>query len=179
MARNGDIDTKIIIFNGYPRSGKDTAADYLISMNDNIKKYTTVSLPKQYLMDINKYFGINGLKKDAKTRKCLSDIKDALTEWNDIPLKYLLNEIKEDNPEYAIVMCREPKEIEKIVKLYDASTVLFIRDNFYAEKASNHSDAEVMNYSYDYIIYNNSDLDNLYSSIDTLMSAIRRRKEDK
>lgn len=59
------------------------------------------------------------------------------------------------------VHCREPEEIARFVKDYDATTILICRPGTDNNEQSNHADNEVLNYSYDFHIFNDSTLDNL------------------
>lgn len=58
----------------------------------------------------------------------------------------------------VFVMCREPKEIQRIKDKYNALTVLIRREEMERQEQSNHADSEVFNYSYDLTIFNNSDI---------------------
>ena len=62
----------------------------------------------------------------------------------------------------SIMFCdvREPKEIERLKNELGAITVFIMREN-HELKISNHADADVENYKYDYYIYNNGTLEDL------------------
>ena len=156
---------KIIVINGSGTSGKDTLIEIMVSiLNKNIiiKNISTIDPIKK----IAKNIGWNE-KKDNKVRRLLSDLKDAMTRYNNFSFNYVKNEIDmlKESLEYLIfVHVRESKEIEKIVEYYDDIVTLLIRrpnnKNF-----DNHADEDVENYCYDYIIENNGTLDNLKESI--------------
>lgn len=164
---------KIVIINGFPRSGKSTFVGICknLSLQTNIfvREVSTVDFVK----DIATKCGWNG-EKDAKNRKFLSDLKDLLTEWNDIPIKDIKNSLKKfetflkvygnekiNNNSIFFIHCREPKEIERLKQELNAVTLLIVRDCELNKEQSNHSDSEVLNYKYDYVIGNNGTLQRL------------------
>ena len=104
--------------------------------------------------------------KTPKNRAFLSDLKDLLTEWGDVPFEdikrratlFNAKAISYDFNTDAVVVfvhCREPREIIKFVKEMGAKTLLIRREVVESNEQSNHADAEVFNYIYDYIIENN------------------------
>ena len=126
---------------------------------------STVDLVKE----VGKFCGWNG-QKAPKDRKFLSDLKDILTQWDDVPYKDIASsydECKEiwKHLEYSeencilFVMCREPEEIQKFVDRLGAKTLLVIRETVDETAQSNHADKEVLNYNYDITILNNGTLD--------------------
>lgn len=105
--------------------------------------------------------------KTPRNRKFLSDLKDLLTEWNDVPYQKILDHI-EYMQEFGrlydwilFVDCREPKEIQKLKERLNATTVLVRRLGDEVNETSNHADANVFEYEYDYIIKNYGDLSDL------------------
>jgi hypothetical protein len=102
--------------------------------------------------------------KTLENRKFLSDLKDLLTKWNDVPYKTIINRAKTlpDNLDWIMfVDCREPAEIQKLKEGLNATTVLIRRPGDEETETSNHADAEVFSYNYDLTIFNNSDIINL------------------
>ena len=90
-------------------------------------------------------FGWNG-EKEPKDRKMLSDLKDLLTEWNDYSFKDISCRIKRYGqiPNSVIfVDCREPKEIDRLVKKFNAKSLLVRRDNIDELEYGNHADDDV------------------------------------
>lgn len=158
---------KYFIINGRPRSGKDTFVNFcleelgafgkLISTVDFVKKIATKCGWDR--------------TKTPKNRKFLSDLKDLLTNWGDVPYKKTLQEIdmfKFDLDYWDVsdkgvvfIMCREPKEIERFERELNAKSVLIQRASVEFEQQSNHADSEVLNHKYDYIIENNGTVDEL------------------
>ena len=96
----------------------------------------------------------------------LSDLKDLLTEWNDYPFKDISCRIKcyGQIPNSVIfVDCREPKEIDRLVKKFNAKSLLVRRDNIDELEYGNHADDDVFNYNYDIEINNSGTLEDLTS----------------
>lgn len=128
---------------------------------------STVDLVK----GVAKFCGWNG-QKTPKDRKFLSDLKDILTQWDDVPYKDIIDSYEgckkiwkqlgynEEKCLYFI-MCREPKEIQKFVDRIGAKTLLVRREAVEEIAQSNHADKEVFNYNYDFTIVNNGTLDEL------------------
>lgn len=79
---------KVIVINGYPRSGKDTFVSYCkdVLIRNGIPAYDFSTITPIKL--IARQFGWNG-QKDSASRKMLSDIRTALTEWNDYTFNYI------------------------------------------------------------------------------------------
>ena len=113
----------IYVINGSAQSGKDTFCQMVSKFTgENFTKvFSTVELVKQAARD----FGWDG-EKTARARKFLSDLKDLLTDWDDIPYKDIERKIRSANADWEyfgidtsrcaiFVMCREPEEIRKFV----------------------------------------------------------------
>ena len=73
---------RVIITNGYARSGKDEFAKIL---NDyiGVAKYSSIDCVRNGASEAGWYSG----GKSDKDRKFLSDLKKLLTDYNDIPLE--------------------------------------------------------------------------------------------
>ena len=110
--------------------------------------------------------------KTLKNREFLSNLKDLLTEWGDVPYNkivkeialfdYTLNQYDIDGDKgFVFVMCREPQEIKKFVDRLGAKTVCVRRKEAENAAVSNHADANVLDYEYDYYIDNNNTLEHL------------------
>ena len=158
---------KYFIINGKPRSGKDTFVNFCLEeLGAFGKLISTVDFVKKIATEC----GWDGTK-DLKNRKFLSDLKDLLTNWGDVPYKKTLQEIdmfKFDLDYWDVsdkgvvfIMCREPKEIERFERELNAKSVLIRRASVEFEQQSNHADSEVLNHKYDYIIENNGTIDEL------------------
>ena len=158
--------SKIFIINGPPRAGKDTFVDFCKEEIGNcfVLNISTVTLVKQ----LAKMAGWNG-EKTPENRRFLSDLKDLLTRWNDVPYNDMCKEIRGFNNELEqygcldkgiiFIHCREPFEINKFKERLGAKTILIDRNT--NERILNHADEDVYKFQYDYIIKNNNDLANL------------------
>lgn len=156
---------QIIIVNGMPTSGKSTFVEYCLKeLGCWGREISTVDFVK----DIAKQAGWNG-EKNLKNRKFLSDLKDLLTEWDDVPYKKIKQAYDAFNFELAqydvshhkaflFVHCREPQEIQKFKDRLNAVTVLIRREAVESNEQSNHADSEVFNFKYDAEITNNESL---------------------
>ena len=167
---------KIVVINGAPRSGKDTFVGFCL---DWLKEYGFAFSTVDYVKDIARECGWNG-EKTPKDRKFLSDLKDLLAEWNDVPYQMLRREIAKvrllaeqyniDHDKFIIfIHCREPQEIQRFVEEYDAITVLVRRFEVENLEQSNHADSEIFNYKYDIEVMNNSTLDELKNTAKTFL----------
>lgn len=166
---------KVYVVNGKAGAGKTTFEDFVIAkMGVYAMRVSTISFVKE----IAKQCDWDG-EKTPKSRKFLSDLKDLLTEWNDIPFKRVQQKIQSYlmtfeqfgiGTEKVVIFidCREPSEIDKIKKYYDGKAVCIMRkiDGY---NPSNHADADVDNYKYDIYIENDSDLKNLYHMAEKFM----------
>lgn len=160
---------KIVIVNGAPGSGKTTFENFCQEiMDDYCQMRSTVDLVKEIALF---YTGWNG-EKDLKSRKFLSDLKDLLTEFNDVPFNDIVrfknvweDELEmynvKDHPHILLVDSREPEEIMRFKRELGAVTVLIRRASAEMAETSNHADANVLNCDYDYEIDNNGSLDEL------------------
>lgn len=147
-------------------SGKDTFCSKVIDITT--PNYGVVLSTVDLVKEIAKDLGWNG-EKTPKDRKFLSDLKDILTEWDDIPIKDIERRI--DNFLYPIryygldekeavifIMCREPKEIDTMCKRLGAKSLIVRRTDAENSEKSNHADEEVLEYQYDIEIDNNGTL---------------------
>lgn len=169
------IKKYIFITNGMARSGKDTFAEYL---NDFVPtlKYSSIDKVK----DIAKQCGWDGTK-DEKSRKFLSDLKVLTSQFNDMPfqaIKTVVEQFKEDKEKRILLIdIREPTEIEKVKKTFNAKTIL-IKRNSVKNITSNMADANVFNYKYDYIIENNGTLDEFYWTVYKFVKDVLKKVEE-
>ena len=161
---------KIVIINGTGGSGKDTFVTMCKDAlgEDRVLNISTVDFVKE----VADFCGWDGTKT-SKNRKFLSDLKDLLTEWDNIPFNKVVDDIDawayeriadgEYEQSLVFVHCREPKEIEKFAEHYNIddekiTTLLIRREVAENVQQINHADNDVLNYSYDYTIYNNYSL---------------------
>ena len=155
---------QIVVINGAPTCGKDTfvklCQKYLLWCGN----FSTVDFVKE----VAAHAGWDGTKT-PHNRKFLSDLKDLLTEWNDVPfhkVEYEMMRYEKEAESYdfssddvlCFVHCREPWEIRKFVDILGAKTLLIRRPEVEENEQSNHADSEVFNYDYDYTIVNDGTL---------------------
>lgn len=151
---------KIYITNGSAGNGKDTFAEFL-DKYISVFKYSSVDLVKEM-------FEVAGVTKDDKTekkRRLWSDGKDLLTWYDDIPFKDITSVVtdfknNQIETEVLLIDIREPEEISRAVETFGAETILVHNPNV-ENVDSNHADANVERYKYDYIIRNGGTLKDL------------------
>ena len=152
---------KILIINGLPRSGKDTFCETAYYNRGLVYPISTIDRIKQIAL----FAGWSG-EKDAKGRKLLSDIKDALTLYNDLPRNYVLDYIRTktdwldntfmvgSNDAIFLVQSREPEDIKRWKELNGAKSLYISREDV-QQVWGNHADDNAADYGYDYYLTNN------------------------
>ena len=162
----------VVIINGFPRSGKSEFVKQCIAVThaEQVWEYSTVDFVKELATQC----GWDGTK-DAKNRKFLSDLKDLLTEWGNVPFKKACDVVTlhNTNAEYigstadkvvTFIHCREPQEIQKFVNYYGKAqchTLLIRRPTVENIEQSNHADSQVLQYVYDTMIENSGTIEDL------------------
>ena len=151
-------DLKIYVLNGSGGCGKDTFVDLCqIYSKYQIWHDSTIAPIKEVAAEL----GWNG-EKTEEYRKFLSDLKDISTKLFDTSFKYIESQIelaRYCKVNYIFIDCREPEEIERICKQFDAKSIYIDASKRNPIITSNHADANVMNYNYDYYIDNNGTLE--------------------
>ena len=160
---------KIVVVNGRPGSGK-TTFEYIIKkkMSAFCEMRSTVDLVKEIAIF---YAGWDG-NKDLKNRKFLSDLKDLLTKFDNVPFNDIVrykdiweSDMKRygviNHPHVLLVDSREPEEIQKFKDELGAVAVLIRRTEVENEETSNHAVANVFDFDYDWVIENNGSLEDL------------------
>lgn len=142
----------VIVINGKGASGKDTLCNFAA------KKYQCKNVSSiTPIKEIAQQGGWNG-QKDKKSRKFLADLKQIFIEYNDLPLKYLLEEYDaflKGSQEIMFVHIREPQEIEKFKQQTAQHCItLLIKGRKDNQAFGNASDDGVEQYEYDYIYEN-------------------------
>lgn len=161
----------IAIVNGSMGAGK-TSFESMVCRLVGENKFGYIVSTIDFVKDVARKCGWDGTKT-PENRKFLSDLKDLLTDWNDIPFKKVKEEVEtikyemevaDLDPEKSIIFidCREPKEIKRLCEELGAKSLLIRRATAENEKASNHADADVLNYNYDIVIENNGTIIDLY-----------------
>ena len=161
------MNKHIFVINGSGGVGKDTFCNLVDkASNGRCYTYSSVNAVKQ----VAQLCGWNGAKEE-RDRKFLSDLKDLLTEYNDLPFKDICSQIESfldaSKLEILFIHIREPKEIQKLVDKYPQVKTILISSMRVDHIASNHADAEVFNYEYDYYIHNDGSLDCLKERAET------------
>lgn len=161
------MDKEIFIINGMATSGKDTFIDMVeIALEDIDKRYWVESYSSvTRVKEIAAECGWNPEVKTEKDRKFMSDLKLLLTEYNDLPFRdikdvaesFLYNDF---NSKMLFIHIREPEEVIRASKEFNAYTILVKRDSV-KQITSNMADANVYNCNYDIIIDNNGTLEEL------------------
>ena len=166
---------KVVVVNGRPESGKTTfekkctelvSASSTFWFDENKRMIVDVISTVDFVKQIARECGWDGVKT-PENRKFLSDLKDLLTQWNDVPYQKIVDHIEYMNEfgrQYDWILfvdCREPAEIQKLKERLNATTVLVRRLGDETNVTSNHADADVFNYEYDYTIKNYGDLSDL------------------
>lgn len=151
---------KVYITNSSGGAGKDTFAS-MVGEYISLTKYSSIDLVK----NMYSYIGIDKDSKDEKKRKLFSDTKDMLTKYDDIPFKDISSVVSDFKNNYIetevlFIDIREPEEIARAVDSFGAKTILMRNPNV-KKITTNHADANVENYNYDYIIENDGTLEQL------------------
>lgn len=153
---------RIYITNGMARCGKDTFATFLNEFVPTLK-YSSIDRVKE----IAKLCGWNGGKTE-RDRKFLSDLKMLTSAYSDMPLNAITSKVvdflEDDKYQVMLIDIREPEEIQKVKELLGANTIL-IENNRVEHIHSNIADANVFNYTYDYVVENNGTLDEFRENV--------------
>lgn len=159
------IRSKVILVNGKPQSGKTTFGNISVSLN-NTTIYSSIDYVKEKALEL----GWDG-KKDEAGRRYLSDLKEAMSRYNNIPRKKIIEQydifkknLREDINNVLIVDVREPDELDALKNELNAITV-FIDNPRVPDIVSNMADKNVANYNYDYTINNYGTMDDYISQI--------------
>ncbi len=144
---------EVVIINGTGGSGKDTFVSYVGALV-NVYNFDSVGKVKE----LARIVGWDGIRKTEKDRKFLSDLKKLTTLYNDMSFEEIKKGIecfqKSFTKDIMFIHIREPEEIAKVIDFYPEAKTLLIKRANYNNITSNVSDANVDNYNYDYIIYN-------------------------
>ena len=170
---------KIFVINGRGGCGKDTFVELCAQC---VKPYMCLNISTvDRVKEIAKFCGWEGGKED-KDRKFLSDLKQLLTDYGDLPHQHVLYSIqmfKNDlerydmDPDEAIVFihCREPEAIRRLQQELNAVTVLIRRPCLENHAYGNASDDGVDNYGYHFTIVNDGTIDDLRCRAVALLAA--------
>ena len=166
---------KVVVVNGRPESRKTTfekkctelvSASSTFWFDENKRMVVDVISTVDFVKQIARECGWDGVKT-PENRKFLSDLKDLLSQWNDVQYQKIVDHIEYMNEfgrQYDWILfvdCREPAEIQKLRERLNATTVLVRRLGDETNVTSNHADADVFKYEYDYTIKNYGELSDL------------------
>ena len=146
---------KVIVINGMGGVGKSTFVSLCHEINPQVIETSTVDFVKK----IATKAGWDG-KKDEDGRRFLSDLKDAMERYHDIPNKKVDEFIKSHPDNIIFVNAREPHNIAYYQEKYGAISVL-IKNPSVTQVQGNHADENVDNYNYNIIINNSGPLEDL------------------
>ena len=152
------MEKTVLIFNGNPRSGKSTVQSF-IRLKTKAVSYSSIGCVKAIY------------KKTEESRKFLSDMKHFLVAETDIIDKALTdkyNEFMKSDQSILMIDIREPEEIAKYTKKFDAITVLVTNPRA-PHISSNTSDKNVSFYKYDVEIVNDGSLLDLESLVEEFL----------
>lgn len=150
-----------IVINGVGGSGKDSLIDMLMG---KVKFYNVSTITP--VKEIAMHCGWKGEKTD-RARKFLADLKKLMTDYNDYPTNYVLEEQDEfirSDASIIFVHIREPEEIAKFVSLSKTKTYTLLilpRAELQGKVYGNSSDDNVANYPYDFTFANDKPLDEI------------------
>lgn len=151
----------IFIINGPATAGKDTFVSMVSSIVPTIN-YSSVQVVKEAAT----LFGWAGGKSE-KDRKFLADMKFLSTEYSDAPYKSMEKKIYEfledEIHEVLFLHIREHAEIERMVKEYPMIRTILVTRSGVTPITSNSADAQVYDWSYDFVIDNSGTLGELKS----------------
>ena len=155
---------KIIIINGMGGSGKDSFVKACQNIDPTIQNISSVDYVRQVAYEL----GWDG-EKDTKGRRFLSDLKMALSAYNDAPFIMTIKDVEDfDENATVFVHIRESDDIDKYKTYFehngDIVTTVLINNSRVKPITSNFADADVYNSSYDWIIDNEGTLADLATS---------------
>ena len=162
---------KVIIINGMAASGKST----FIKLCGEIDGFVIELSMIDFVKKVARYAGWDGVKSE-KGRKFLADIKDAIERYNEdiiyqsIDEKIHYYECCNVQPVFFI-NARSPEDIDYLKDKYNATT-LFITNPRVPNVTTNHADAHVNEYAYDYTIVNDGTMEDLKAKAKEFMEMI-------
>jgi dephospho-CoA kinase len=172
---------KVVVINGKAGVGKDTFVNiFSKNYNHRVKNFSSIDRVKKIA---ELCFGWNGIKT-AKSRRLLSNLKKTWSDFNNGPIKDIVSRIKKDitycnsvgidtTDNVYFVHIREPHEIKKLKRYFNnVITLLIERDT---EEFDNYSDRNVDKFEYDYVINNNSDINNLKIEVNEFINYLINR----
>lgn len=153
---------KVFVVNGQGNVGKDSF-EGIVEEWGKINKYKCKKISMiDMVKDIATSIGWDG-SKDLRDRLFLCNLKQLFAGYNDSPYQVVKTRIKNLEEEGLVdvlfVDAREPSDIDRLVKDFNAKTIL-VKDDVPAHYG-NPADDNVFNYTYDFIIDNSGTLSEL------------------
>lgn len=158
-----------VIVNGTGGAGKDEFVKQCIQYIQDKGYSEKVRVIKKSIIDPVKELARNmnwQNEKTEKARRFLSDLKDLWDSYNGDLLNIVLEEAKKNANRRDVLEfmdMRTPREIETVKTIHSPLIRTVLVDNPSVRLiASNHADAGVFRYDYDYVIKNDGDINALY-----------------
>jgi chlorite dismutase len=160
----------IVVINGYGAVGKNEFCR-LCSKITKVNDVSTVDKVKEaYIL-----LGWDEDKTEIH-RKALSDIKDISTKTLDHPHNYIKQKIEyfktKTDAEILFIHSREPDEIRRFVDEFKCHTLLVVNRNV-SQIISNHADANVGNFNYEFVVDNSGTLADLERNAESFIMTLR------
>lgn len=161
---------KVLCISGKAQHGKDTSATILKSiLEERGNKVLIIHYADLLKYLCKEYFGWNG-SKDDEGRTLLQHVGTDVVRnkqpnyWVNFVVEFL--KMFETEWDYVIIPdCRFPNEVSTITKYFNTKHIRIIRQNFNSplsiEQQQHPSETALDNYSYDYVVYNDSSVLNL------------------
>lgn len=146
---------KVIVINGMGGVGKSTFISLCHEIDPRVIETSTVDFVKEIALQA----GWDG-NKDEDGRKFLSDLKDTMERYHDIPNKKVNEFIKAHPDNIIFANAREPHNIKYYQDKYNARAVIVTNPNA-VKIQGNHADENVEDYDYDVAINNSGTLEDL------------------
>lgn len=159
--------SKIIVINGSGGVGKSTFVSLCHEIDPQVIETSTIDFVKEIALKA----GWNGTK-DEEGRRFLSELKDAMEHYHDIP-NQKIDEFIQTHPDNIIfVNVREPHNIQYYKDRYNALVILVVNKNI-KEVQGNHADENVYDYEYyDFTIHNDNTLAKLKDKAEIFMEYV-------
>jgi len=153
-----------IVIDGKGGSGKDQFVEFCKKYNNKVYNISTIDKIKEHAINL----GWNGVK-DNKGRLLLSELKRISKEYNELPLRDVLNKIyyicQDSSDNIIFIHSREQEEIKQIKNKFkddNSCYTLLIENNRVNSCLGNNSDdCDKSSRFYDYVIHNDWGLEEL------------------
>ena len=165
--------TVVVLINGYNGVGKDTLVDSAKSVtSESIHNISTVDKIKEAAVIL----GWNGVKDDT-SRAALHDLKKLSNKYFNHSRSYVENFTRQHSNCFIFVHCREPLELEYFKKFIpevkpDTECYSLLVTNDRVTPADNAADQGVFEFTYDFIVKNNSTIEDLKLEARRLLETI-------